>query len=76
MKGLLLQRTIGVGVTFLTGTVAAFFLAGPIVFADGSMGEKVATLGEEWLIIGLTIGAFLISAAAGAGVGSRLRNKR
>jgi hypothetical protein len=107
-------RMIGFGVTLLVGAVVGFFLAGPLVFADAAVGDRVATLGgtaaiflllgalagwwlrtwaaglwlaapgalvalllgEEWPLIGLAIGALLVSATAGAGLGAHLRRRR
>lgn len=109
-----MRRAIGFGVTFLAGALVGTFLAGPIVFADGPMRERltalgVATvayvllgacsgwwlrtraagfwlaapgvavavaLGEEWLLIGFTIGVLLFSAVAGAWLGAHWRRKR
>ncbi|MDF2630152.1 MAG: hypothetical protein K0R39_3983 [Symbiobacteriaceae bacterium] len=40
-----MQRLIRLGVTLLAGAVAGFFLAGPVVFADSTMSERVSVLG-------------------------------
>lgn len=63
-----MQRTIRVGVTLLAGAVAGFFLAGPIVFADGAMGERIATLGVAavvYLLLGGLSGWWLRTWRAG-----------
>jgi hypothetical protein len=64
----LMKRAIGFGVTFLAGAVAGFFLAGPILFADGPMGERVATLGAAaviYLLLGALSGWWLRTWTAG-----------
>jgi hypothetical protein len=61
-------RVIGFGVTVLAGAVAGFFLAGPILFADARVGERVAALGTTaviFLLLGALSGWWLRTWAAG-----------
>lgn len=63
-----MRRAIGFGVTLLVGAVAGFFTAGPLVFADGSMGGRIATMGLValiYLLLGAIAGRWLRSWTAG-----------
>lgn len=63
-----MPRAIGFGVIFLVGAVTGFFLAGPIVFADGAMGERVLTLmvaAGVYLLLGICSGWWLRTWTAG-----------
>lgn len=65
---MLMQRAIRVGVTFLVGAVVGFFLAGPVVFADSTMSERVSVLGVAaviYLLLGAGAGWWLRTWRAG-----------
>ncbi|HYF76521.1 MAG TPA: hypothetical protein VD973_05295 [Symbiobacteriaceae bacterium] len=63
-----MRRAFGIGVTLLAGAVTGFFLAGPVVFADGAMGERAAALGLAavvYLVLGALVGWWLRTWRAG-----------
>lgn len=63
-----MQRAFRFGVTLVAGAVAGFFLAGPLVFADGAIGERIATLGVAavvYLVLGALAGWWLRTWRAG-----------
>lgn len=63
-----MKRAIALGVTLLTGLLAGAFLAGPIVMADGPMGERTMAAGlmaAIFLVLGALFGRWLRAWTAG-----------
>lgn len=51
-----MNRTVGWLLTAIAGAVAGLFLAGPLVMADGPIGERA-------VVLGVTAGAYLLLGA-------------